>query len=315
MRVVSLLPSATEIVCALGARASLVGVSHECDYPPDVRALPRLTRARVATDAPSAAIDRDVRALLAQGLSVYELDVEQLAVLAPDVVVTQDQCEVCAVPLAEVAAAARQVLGAGVTIVSLSPRYLGDVWTDIERVAAALERVPAGAELVAGYKERLARLAGAVAGLAHPVVACIEWLDPVMVAGNWVPELVAIAGGAYPFAEPGAASAATSWQAIADARPEVVALMPCGFGIAQTERELPDLVARPEWRALAAVETGRAWVVDGNAYLNRPGPRLVESAEILAALIHPEAHLGRLPRGAAAPVAATGARTRLDTPK
>lgn len=299
MRVVSLLPSATEIVCALGAAADLVGVSHECDYPPAVRALPAVTRSKIRTDVASAVIDQSVRALVERGLSVYDIDVERLRALAPDVIVTQDQCDVCAVSYREVAAAARQALGTDVRIVSLAPRVLADVWNDVQRVAAALGRAREGAALVAACTERLAALAAETAPLARPVVACIEWLDPPMTAGNWIPELVDLAGGTYPFAAAGAMSRAVSWQDVFDARPEVAVLMPCGFTIAQTRRELPALAARPEWRALPAVRAGRASVVDGNAYMNRPGPRLVESTEILAGLIHPAASARRIPAGAA----------------
>jgi iron complex transport system substrate-binding protein len=289
MRTVSLLPSATEIVCALGARDELVGVSHECDHPPGVSALPSVTRAKLRVDGTSAAIDADVRRLVALGLGVYEIDVERLRALAPDVIVTQDQCDVCAVPYAAVEAATRAALGSAATIVSLMPVSLADVWQDVTRVADALGRQREGADLLATLHGRLATLAAAVAGRPRPVVACIEWLDPLMIAGNWMPELVAAAGGAYPFAPPGAPSRVIEWDAIAAAEPEVVALIPCGFTLAQTERELPAWTAQREWRTLAAVRAGRAAVVDGNAYCNRPGPRLVESAEILAALLHPDA--------------------------
>jgi iron complex transport system substrate-binding protein len=287
MRIVSLLPSATEIVCALGAGDALVGVSHECDYPPRVRGLPVLTRPKLRVDAASADIDRDVRALVARGLGVYEIDVERLAALAPDVIVTQQQCEVCAVSFAEVEAAVRGVLPSSATIVSLTPVTLDDVWADVARVADALGASARAAAVVGESRARLARLAGRTAALPRPTVACIEWLDPLMTAGNWIPELVAIAGGSYPFREPGGASGTTSWQALRDAAPDVVVLMPCGFTVAQTERELEAFTARAEWRALPAVRSGRVSVVDGSAYFNRPGPRLVESAEILAEIVHP----------------------------
>lgn len=287
MRVVSLLPSATEIVCALGAGSSLVGVSHECDHPSAVRTLPAVTRAKLDAAAGSAAIDRSVRTLVEQGLGVYEIDVARLKDLRPDVIVTQNQCDVCAVSYADVEAAARRVLGDGVTIVSLAPRRLIDVWDDVERVAAALDRVAAGRAVVAHARERLASLTARVRDRARPTVACIEWLDPLMMAANWTPELVEVAGGSYPFAPIGAESRKTDWGVLADAQPDAVVLMPCGFPVAQTRRELGAVRARPEWRRLPAVETGRAWIVDGNAYFNRPGPRLVESAEILAGLLHP----------------------------
>jgi iron complex transport system substrate-binding protein len=289
MRIVSMLPSATEIVCALGAGPSLVGISHECDFPAEVRGLPAVTRARLDAHGTSRAIDDEVRALVAAGLGVYEIDVEGLRTLRPDVIVTQHQCDVCAVPYTEVEAATRSVLGDGVAIVSLAPRRLDDVWDDVARVAAALDRRAAGADLRARIDDRLGRLTAMTKPLPRPTVACIEWIEPLMLAGNWMPEIVACAGGRDPFGTPGEASGVQTWQRLADAQPDAVVLMPCGFPIAQTRRELDRVRARPEWSGLAAVRAGRAAIVDGNAYFNRPGPRLVESAEILAALLHPTA--------------------------
>ncbi len=303
MRIVSLLPSATEIVCALGAGDALVGVSHECDHPASVIGLPQLTRPKIRVDAPSAAIDRDVRVLIARGLSVYEIDVDRLRALAPDVIVTQEQCDVCAVSFAEVQAAVRSALDHELRIVSLTPRVLNDVWEDIRRVAAALDKTARAEELLASLRARLAAVADRTAGHPRPVVACLEWLEPLMTGGNWIPELVAIAGGVYPFAVAGALSATTSWQALRAAEPEVLVLMPCGFTIAQTQRELAALTEREEWRALPAVRAGRVSVVDGSAYFNRPGPRLVESAEILAALVHPEIFGAPFPPEAVCPLA------------
>jgi iron complex transport system substrate-binding protein len=264
-------------------------VSHECDYPPSVRTLPRVTRAQLDPHGRSADIDRDVRALLAQGLAIYEIDVAALAALRPDVIVTQHQCDVCAVSFDDVQAAARQALGADVRIVSLAPRVLGDVWDDVDRVASALGRSAAGRRVRAAVDARLAALAGRTSTLPRPTVACVEWLEPLMLAANWTPELAVVAGGRYPFATAGAESVVTPWADLGAADPDVVVLMPCGFPIAQTRRELDRLTTLPEWRSLRAVRTGRAYVVDGNAYFNRPGPRLVESAEILAALLHPDA--------------------------
>jgi iron complex transport system substrate-binding protein len=297
VRVVSLLPSATEIVCALGVGSSLVGISHECDHPSAVRSLPAVTRAKLDPRGTSAAIDRSVRDLVARGLGVYEIDVARLAELRPDVIVTQNQCDVCAVSYADVEAAARAVLGDAVTIVSLAPHRLADVWDDVERVALALDRVESGRRVVAEAQDRLAALAGRVRDRERPTVACVEWLDPLMMAANWTPELVAIAGGVYPFAEAGAESRTTPWDVVIDRRPDVVVLMPCGFPVAQTRRELDVVRARPEWRRLRAGASA-AWIVDGNAYFNRPGPRLVDSAEILAALLHPESGIAPPPADA-----------------
>ncbi len=298
MRIVSLIPSATEIVCALGAARELVGVSHECDFPPEVCALPALTRPKIRVDATSAAIDQSVRALVERGLSVYEIDVARLAALAPDVIVTQQHCEVCAVSYSEVVAAVREVLGPATVIVSLAPNVLADVWRDVAAVGAALGRAERASALVAELQQGLETIRAATAGGDRPVTACIEWLDPLMTAGNWVPELVDIAGGAYPFRRAGEMSHFVGWDALVAAAPEVAVLMPCGFKIEQTRRELATFTSRPEWRALPAVRSGRAAVVDGNAYFNRPGPRLVESAAILARLIHPDADVPGVPSGA-----------------
>jgi iron complex transport system substrate-binding protein len=276
VRIVSLLPGATEIVCALGAGEALVGVHRA-----------------------SVAIDTDVRRLVAEGLGVYEIDVARLAALRPDVIVTQHQCEVCAVSYAEVEAAAQVTLGTDVRIVSLAPRTLTDVWDDVARVAAALDRVPAGAAVLATIEERLASLARITERLPRPTVACVEWLDPLMLAAHWTSELVQVAGGSYPFAGIGARSGFADWGVLAARQPDVVVLMPCGFPITQTMREIDRVRERPEWRALQAVRAGRASVVDGNAYFNRPGPRLVESAEILAALLHPDECGDRMVAGAA----------------
>lgn len=303
MRVVSLLPSATEIVCAVGAGAELVGVSHECDYPQFVTGLPRVTRAKLDVRGTSAAIDADVRRLVAEGLGVYDIDVALLRALRPDVIVTQHQCDVCAVSYADVEAAVRSTVGVEVTIVSLAPRTLTDVWDDVVRVATALDRRDAGRAVVAAIDERLAWLVAHTSGLTRPSVACVEWIEPLMLAGNWTAELVAVAGGDYPFASVGAESGRMEWSALAVADPDAIVVAPCGFALQQTRGELDRLRARAEWRSLAAVTSGRASVVDGNAFLNRPGPRLVESAEILAALLHPRECAGFMVPGAAEPIA------------
>lgn len=303
MRVVSLIPGATEMICAVGAGEHLVAVSHECDYPPFVTRLPRVTRPKLDVRGTSAAIDADVRRLVADGLGVYDVDVAKLAALRPDVIVTQHQCDVCAVSYADVEAAVRTMLGPAVTIVSLAPRTLTDVWDDVRRVAAAVERDDAGRCVVATLAARMAGLAARTRDEERPTVACVEWIEPLMLAGNWTAELVAIAGGQYPFASVGEESGRADWSTVASADPDVVVVAPCGFPLAQTRGELPRLRAREEWRALRAVARGRASVVDGNAYFNRPGPRLVESAEILAALLHPARCGGLMVPDASEPIA------------
>jgi len=289
-RVVSLLPSATEIVCALGLRDALVGRSHECDHPPGVEALPVCSRPTVDVAARSAAIDRSVRERLKAGLSVYDVSEEVLSGLAPDVIVTQSQCEACAVTPDDVERAVAEWTGARPEIVSLAPERLADVWEDVRRVADALGVPGRGREVVESLENRAARMASdAQALVGRPRVACIEWVDPLMAAGNWVPELVSLAGGEDVLGQAGEHASWLEWDALAAADPEVVVVMPCGFDIARTRRELAPLTARPGWRRLAAVGEARAFLADGHQYFNRPGPRLVESLEILAEILHPEA--------------------------
>lgn len=298
MRIASLLPSATEIVCALGLADRLVGVSHECDFPAAVVGLPVLTAPKLDPRGSSAEIDAAVRRLVADGLSVYRIETEALRAVRPDLIVTQDQCEVCAVSLGEVERAVCDLLDAPATIVSLSPNRLDDVLADFQRVADAAGVAAAGARLIAGGRERLQRIARKVApARSRPRVACLEWLDPLMVAGNWLPEMVALGGGAYDLVAPGAHSPAITWEALVAAEPDVVIVMPCGFTLEQTRRELPALTARPQWQALPAVRNGRAYAIDGNAYVNRPGPRIVDSAELLAGLIQPGFCAALMPEG------------------
>jgi len=296
MRIVSLLPSATEIVCALGLGDSLVGVSHECDWPPAVVGLPIVTEPKIDPRQSSAEIDTAVRGLVSDGLSVYRIRTDVLAELKPDLIVTQEQCDVCAVSYDEVVTATRDLLDASARIVSLKPVVLQDILTDIERVAEAASCVAAGRDVVGEIKRRFESIgARATQVRSRPRVACIEWLSPLMAAGNWVPELVAMGGGEYRLASTGAPSVTVEWRQVEEAAPDVVVLMPCGFKLSQTERELPAITAAPEWNRLPAVRNGRAYAVDGNAYLNRPGPRIAESAELLAGLIQPSFFAARIP--------------------
>jgi iron complex transport system substrate-binding protein len=287
MRIVSLLPSATEIVCAVGLRDALVGRSHECDFPPGVERLPALCEPKVPIHGASAEIDRAVRRLVADGLSVYRVDAERLRALAPDVIVTQTQCEVCAVSEADVVAATCNWAGSSVRIVSLAPARVDDVLAGIERVGAALGVPERGTAVVAGLRARLAALAARTRDLPRTSVACVEWLEPLMAAGNWVPELVELAGGRNLFGVVGEHSPWLEWDAVRAADPDAIVAMPCGFDLARTRGEMASLERLPGWDALRAVRTGRVAVVDGHQYFNRPGPRLVESAEILAEIFHP----------------------------
>ena len=288
-RIVSLIASATEIVCALGFENWLVGRSHECDFPESVLKLPVLTRPKLDVHASSAEIDRQVKSLVENTLAVYDVDAALLEQLEPDVIVTQSQCEVCAVSLRDVERAVCTWLGRCPKVVSLKPDALADVWRDVEEVALALGEYDRGAELVSRFRGRMNDIRDRASRLSdRPRIACIEWVEPLMAAGNWVPELVEMAGGVNLFGEAGKHAPWMTWDQLVAADPDVLVLMPCGYGLARTLAEVPILEAKAEWRTLRAVRTGRVVATDGNQYFNRPGPRLVESLEILAEVLHPE---------------------------
>jgi len=291
-RVVSLIASATEIVCALGRRDWLVGRSHECDFPADVAALPALTAPKFKVEGSSAEIDRRVQAIVREGLSVYRVDGEALKALSPDVIVTQDHCEVCAVSLSDVEAATCTWTGKPVDIVSLKPDSTADVYADIRRVARSLDTVAAGETLVADMQGRIDAVRTRVAGRPRPRVAFIEWVEPLMAGGNWMPELIEAAGGDNLFGAAGKHSDWMQWEELVAADPQMIIVGPCGYDLKRSLEELPILQARPGWGNIAAVRSGRVYFVDGNAYCNRPGPRLAETTEILAEMIHPDAIAG-----------------------
>jgi iron complex transport system substrate-binding protein len=288
-RVVSLIASATEIVCALGARDLLVGRSHECDFPPEVARLPSLTEPKFPVTGTSYDIDARVKAIVQEGLSVYRVDAERLEALRPDIIVTQDQCDVCAVSLKDIEAALCAWGGRKVEIVSLKPDALDDIWEDIARVARALGRERQGKRLVEELKARMARIAEqSGAARTRPRGAMIEWIDPLMAGGNWMPELVEMAGGENLFGVAGQPSPWLDWDQIVVADPDLILVHPCGFDMARTLQEMPFLERRAGWRELKAVQRDRIFVADGNQYFNRPGPRIVESLEMLAEIFHPE---------------------------
>jgi iron complex transport system substrate-binding protein len=298
-RVVSLIASATEIVCALGLEDNLVGRSHECDYPESVGRLPVCTGPNFDTQGPSAEIDRQVKGVLEKGLSVYRVDGELLRRLRPDVIVTQSQCEVCAVSGRDVERALGGWTGPPPRVLSLAPNVLADVWADVVLVAEALGIAERGRALVAGLQARAARVGERAGRLSRrPTVACVEWIDPLMAAGNWVPELVEMAGGRNLFGSAGRHAPWMTWDELRAADPEVIAVIPCGLDVPRSAAEMAALTARPGWPGLRAVREGRVYLADGNQYFNRPGPRLVESLEILAELIHPaEFHFGHRGEG------------------
>jgi iron complex transport system substrate-binding protein len=287
-RIVSLIASATEIVDGLGYLDHLVGVSHECDYPAGIAALPRCSSPKVDPMRSSADIDRDVRRIVAEGLSVYAVDVDLLRELRPDVIVTQDHCEVCAVSLADVEDALCSIDLPDTTVCSLHPRDMTDVRADIRKVAGALGDPAAGERLIADMDGRVDAVAATTAGLDRPRIALIEWLAPPMVAGGWMPDM-ARAAGADPIIVTDAGHFETvDWDRIAEEDPDVVAVLPCGFGLERTSEEVADRDVRAGLNRIRAVREGRLLLLDGNAYFNRPGPRLADSAELLAGALRPE---------------------------
>jgi iron complex transport system substrate-binding protein len=285
MRIVSLVPNGTEILFALGAGDLVVGVSHECDYPPAARTRPVLTGSALAPGLSAAEVDAAVAAQVGSGASLYTLDEERVAALAPDLVVTQELCPVCAVSTAQVDGAVRP-LPRCPEVLSLDPESLADVFTDIRRVGAAAGRAAEAEALIASLERRLAAVAATVAGRPRPRVAALEWLDPPFAGGHWVPEMIARAGGEDALARPGDRSRRLSWEELAAADPDLVIAMPCGFDEAGAAAQLAAVAGRPEWRALRAVREGRVHAVDANGCFSRPGPRLVDGIERLAALFH-----------------------------
>ncbi len=293
-RVVSLIASSTEIVCALGFEDRLVGRSHECDFPASVKRLPVCTEPKIPTEGTSYQVDQRIKAILQEGLSVYRVHADMLKRLRPDIIITQTQCEVCAVSLRDVEEALCEWLGLGheksarPEIVSLEPNALGDVWADIGRVARALDAPERAAELVGRLEQRMEAIARKARALhERPTVACIEWIEPLMAAGNWMPELVEMAGGGNLFGEAGKHSPWMTWEQLRGEDPDVIVVLPCGFDLRRSREEMPALTRKPDWTQLKAVRNRRVYLADGNQYFNRPGPRLLESIEILAELLHP----------------------------
>ena len=289
MRVVSLLPSATELVAFVGAAESLVGVSHECDHPPGVERLPKLTRPPMDHhDMTSAEIDAAIGRHLSETGSLYALDAGLLEELKPDLILTQGLCDVCAVSMNVVEEAATN-LSTSPRVLSMNPTTLDEVLACAIEVGDAVGRGDVAREKVATSEERLGRVEEAVGGLPRPRVGAIEWLDPPFSAGHWVPGMVRLAGGEELLAAEGEPSARLSWEDVFAARPEVLVLMPCGFDKERALREARPLPGLEGWSDVPAVRSGRVWAVDANSYFSRPAPRLVDGVEILARLLHPGA--------------------------
>jgi iron complex transport system substrate-binding protein len=285
IRIASFIASATEIVDALGMSGSLVGRSHECDYPPGlVEHLPCCTKPKIEVSGSSLEIDRQVKANLANALSIYEVLDDVLEELQPTHILTQTQCEVCAVSLKDVERSVASRLASRPKIVSLQPNCLEDIWDDMRRVASSLDIAERGEQVISDLREKM-RLIAAGATTKRPTVACIEWLSPLMAAGNWVPELVEMAGGVNLFGEAGKHSPWMTWEELVARDPDVIVVMPCGFDEVRTRAEMYWITERPEYAGLKAVRAGQVYPVDGNQYFNRPGPRVVESLEILTRIL------------------------------
>ena len=297
MKIVSLLPSATEILAALGLTDVIVARSHECDHPPEIQNRPIATQPKLDPHGTSIEVHDRVTELLQSALSVYRIETDLLEKLQPTHIVTQAQCDVCAVNLSEVEQAVaalmqRQPLAAKTAspqIISLQPNRLADIWADIERVAT--QTGTDAQPLLTALQSRVQAVTPKTQSLPEndrPTVACLEWIDPLMAAGNWIPELIDLAGGQSLFGIIGQHSPWLQWDALLAADPAIIIAMPCGFNLARTRQEIVTLTQHPHWQQLRAVQTRQVYITDGNAYFNRPGPRLVDSLEILAEILHPE---------------------------
>ncbi|MEH2303341.1 MAG: cobalamin-binding protein [Nostoc sp.] len=289
VRIVSLIPGGTEILATLGLVNAIVGRSHECDYPPEIHNRPICTQARLNSNASSSQIHDDVNNLLQSALSIYEIKTDVLEELQPTHILTQDQCNVCAVSLDEVEKAVATLIHSKPQIISLQPNILQDVWADIERVGNTFK--VDSVKVLENLEARVKICQQKIQGLSLnevPTVACIEWTDPLMIAANWIPELVNLAGGHSLFSVTGQASPILPWETLIASNPDIIVFMLCGFDLNRTRQEANLLTQRSDWEKLHATQAGRVYITDGNSYFNRPGPRLVDSLEILAEILHPE---------------------------
>ncbi len=297
MRIATLLPSATEIVCALGLAGHIVGITHECDFPPEIRKRPVIVRGKIdSTRLSSAAINAQVEGSLARGEGLYEIDLEALGAARPDLLITQDLCEVCALPGTDVEAAVARLPNPP-KVLRLHPHTLSDILHDIVTVGSATSREIEARRVVAHLEERIARVEAAVRGRPRPRVFCMEWLDPPFCGGHWMPEIVERARGREVVGLAGRPSFRVEWSQIAAARPDVVVSVLCGFDVERTQQEAGGLAARAEWQDLPAVRSGRVYATDASSFFSRSGPRIVDGLEILAAILHPDAASWSTPLG------------------
>ncbi len=289
-KIVTLIPSATEIVAFLGKKNLIVGRSHECDYPKDLNKIKKLTSPKINIDGTSREIHNQITEILENSLSVYKVDVSELKKLNPDVVVTQAHCEVCAVSFSEVEEIVTNHLNKDTKIISLQPNTLDDVFNDIKRVAKGLNIDEITTKnLIKPLEERIENIQTKSLKKKRRTIACIEWIDPLMAAGNWIPEMVKISGGEDIFGKSGKDSHWVKFDEIQKYNPEIIIFLPCGYNIEKTKKEVENLFTqKKKWNALNAFLNKEIYIVDGNQFFNRPGPRLVESVEIFAEIIHPD---------------------------
>ena len=289
-KIISLLPAATEIVCALGLENQLIGRSHECDYPESIKNLPICSAAKFIPGSNSASIDKQVKEILSDALSIYTIDESLIKELKPDIIITQAQCEVCAVSLKDVESALIDLMDNNNTeVISLEPHFLKDVFRDISVIARKLDVEDCAEALLESFDERIGIVSHKLKFKASkPKVASIEWLSPIMVAGNWIPEMINIAGGTPILTENGKHSPFINFQQIVTENPEIIIIIPCGFSIQRTLQEINLLVEQKGWQDIDAVKNNQIYIADGNQYFNRPGPRIIDSIEILAEIINPK---------------------------
>jgi iron complex transport system substrate-binding protein len=301
MRICSFLPSATEILFALGLGDSVAGVTFECDFPPEALARRVVVRPRIKPSLPPAEVDREVNAFVARGESLYEVDSAGLKSLEPDLIITQDLCHVCAATPDDLGTTLA-ALPRAPKVLSLSPRTLRDVWRDILSVGEATGRQAQAAALVQEIERGVARVEQAAVSAKRSRVVCLEWLDPPFIAGHWVPEMVALAGGIDAMGKPGEPGFRTTWESVLDAQPETIVVMPCGYHLREAAAEFRSLPRAPGWEGLPAVRQGRVFAVDASSYFSRPGPRLATGLEILAHLLERDGAPGEPPAGGIEPL-------------
>ena len=285
-RVLSLLSSTTEVVYALGCEDQLVGRSHECDYPPAVMTLPICTKPKFNVDGSSIEVDGQVKSILQNALSVYYINEDLLKELKPDIILTQSQCEVCAVSEKDVKSVVKNITGINPDIISVEPNSVKDIFKDIKIIAEALNVVDKGADLIDFMKNRISTLKKSYDVKSELTVAAIEWIDPLMAAGNWVPELIEMAGGINLFGGVGKHSLWMQYKDLIEKDPHTIIIMPCGYNIQKSIIEIDSLIKQKGWKEINAVQNDKVYITDGNQFFNRPGPRIIESLEILIEIFH-----------------------------